>query len=553
MKIILVNLPTGITSDSLIVPLGILSLASFLEKNNHQPIIIDFNLLIKLKKIDINSNFFKKAARLILSYRTPIIGFSCFNNNLPATLLIARECKKINPDIIIILGGPEVSFESKKLLSVFPQIDMIIKGEGEITLLELLNALGNGNIFKDIPGLVFRENNSIVENPDRSLIKNLDSLPLTNYKLLPKHYKYPAGAIEGGRGCPFRCAFCSTSNMWGRCFRLKSPKRLSRELLRASKCFHGSLNYPVAIHHDNLLVDRNSANIFLSILSEHDIAWFCSSRLSTLDEQMIASLKIAGCRNVFIGIETASPKIQKRINKFLNLSRIPNILKTFYKRGLGAVLAYIIGFPFENKRDVNCTLLNALQCKLYNPDAIVRIYSLIPLKGSALYQRYKRKINFRFRRFHCLTPLITKLPEEIRLINKYPRIFPSFFYFQTKAIPPATLEKICSLFNFLTNFFPISTLSILSLLSLTPLQLSATLISFFEKKGIKNWSLSYLLEDQYSIYETVFKKYVESLGSARLNLILKYEYLNRRKGSVAQSQKNISAYLPKGIKQFMQC
>lgn len=525
---VLIFPPSGQPQPAVSLPIGILSLASFLKSNHIQPIIIDFDYLTKFKDFKIDRFFFKRAAKFLMSYNVNILGFSCINNTLPASIIIARECKKINPEVKIILGGPEVSFEGKKLLSTFPELDMIVRGEGELTLLELLNALHNGKELKNILGLAFKEDDKIIENPDRPLIEDLDSLPFLDIKLLPDRHKYHGIAVEGGRGCPYQCAFCCTSKMWRRRFRIKSPQRMANELKYMNKSFGSSARHPIAIHHDNFLVNNKIAKIFLSKLFKGGIIWFCSSRLDHLNTQLIKCLKKAGCRFVFIGIETASLRIQRKIKKIIDLTRLPFLLKAFSKYKLSVVLSYIIGFPSENIDDINQTLLCALKQSLNN--AVIRIYPLIPLKGSLIYLRHKNLIDKRPASFHVMTPPSTGLPEEISLIKKHPLLFPSFYYYRSKIFPQTILYKTCCLFNFLADYFPATTLKILSVFSITPLQLSKFLVETFEKEDI-NWIFPYEL-NFWRCYLPYFNDFIRIKCPDAVRFIYQREISNRHKHSI---------------------
>ena len=296
MRIALVQMPQR--DDEICIPLGILSQASFV-KQYHQPIIIDFNLLLKNKKI--RSSFIKDCAKTILKHRPNAIGLSVMCTTLPAALLVAEECKKIAPQIPIIFGGPEVTFEEEAVLKTFKQVDLIVRGEGEITLLELLNALEKRQPLSDIPGITYRENGGIIRTPDRPFIQDLDRLPYPDYSLLPHLEKYETGNIEAGRGCPFNCTFCSTCKMWKRHFRMKSSKRLIKEMLQQKKIFRERKDLHIPITHDNFLASKKAANKFLSQIKHKKIEWSCLSRLEPLGEALIAKLKKAGCSDIYIG------------------------------------------------------------------------------------------------------------------------------------------------------------------------------------------------------------------------------------------------------------
>ncbi|MHC4181880.1 MAG: B12-binding domain-containing radical SAM protein [Planctomycetota bacterium] len=464
---------------SLSVPVGILSLASCIKPYGYDPIIIDFNIHV----VHPTPNFFRESAEKILSYDPQVLGFTVMCNTFPSTLLIAEECKKMAPDIPIIFGGPEVSFEEVAVLETFKQVDIIVRGEGEITLGELLKALGGKESFSDIQGITYRKNGEIIRNPDRPFIKNLDDLPFLDFSLLSGVEGYDSWNVEAGRGCPFSCTFCSTCKMWKRNFRMKSPQRLVQEIRQAHHVFKKNENSYINLTHDHFLASRKRADEFLSLISRENIAWTCSSRFDALDEALIKKLKQAGCQAIFLGIETGSPEMQKKIKKNLPLQKLPHVFKLIRENEIAATLSFIIGFPDETVAQINQTLLAALNARIASPSFTIDIFLFTFKKGSELYGNVKNE--FEHVKFwdQGVSPLVTDLPVERSLIENNHHIFSSFFFIENKEISLKTLQKIRFFFKFLINFFPHATSILLDVCSLTPLQLSQRIIHFFEEEN----------------------------------------------------------------------
>lgn len=459
------------------LPQGLLSLASYIKPFGYLPTIIDLDIYINAEQ-KYPPDYFRQAAEKILSYHPEILGFNVMCNNLPIALLIAAECKKLAPRLPIIFGGPEVNFEEVELLEVFKQVDIVVRGEGEKTLLELLKALEEEKSLSDILGITYRENNKIVRNPDRPFIKNLDDLPLLDYSLLPGLENYRGKAkVEAGRGCPFQCTFCSSCKMWRRNFRMKTPQRLVREIKRAHKVFKKGKNSGVSLTHDNFLASRRFAEEFLFLIGEENIKWGCSSRLDALDESLIKKLKRAGCQAIFLGIETGSSEMQKKLKKNLSLDRLPHILKLLMENKIKATLSFIIGFPNETESQINQTLLMALNSKKYNPALDIQLHYFTLLKGSELYAKGK----FRAAEFSVtdISPLIAALPAEDILIKQYPHIFSSFYCMQDSGVPPGLLHRVQISFRFMIEFFHRTTSLLLDALTLTPFQFSQKIVCFF--------------------------------------------------------------------------
>lgn len=465
------------------LPLGLVALASSIKEDGYEPIFIDLYLFSVLNR-DL-SDFFQQMAEEILRHKPDILGFSVMCNTLPVALLIAEECKKLAPQIPIIFGGPEASFNEVELLEAFRQVDIVVRGEGEITLKEVLQALENKRPLANVLGITFRENNHVVKNQDRPYIKDLDQLPFFDFSLLP-HLKMYKGGIEAGRGCPFSCTFCSTCRMWQRRFRIKSPQRIVKEMKQVSRIFKNSF---VAVSHDHLLASRKFADEFLFLLAKEELGWESFSRLDALDEDLIKKLKQSGCRHLYLGIETGSVEMQKEIKKKVPLEKLPQVLKLLSQNEIKTTVSFILGFPNETESQINQTLLLALNSKLQYPFVEIQLFLFTFLKGSDLYAKVKDKFSRYEFQETPYSSLATDSSAELDLIKKYPHIFPSFHYIGNQGIQPKILQKLTFLFLFLTRSYTSPILSLLQHLSVSPFQLGQKIISFFDAEGV-DWSPS---------------------------------------------------------------
>jgi radical SAM superfamily enzyme YgiQ (UPF0313 family) len=495
------------------VPLGLLCLAAFIKPFGYNPIIINVNSLFKKSK-GRTYRFFRQAAEEILKIHPEAIGFSVMCGTLPAALLIAKECKKMAPHIPVIFGGPEVSFDEFEVIKTFKQIDIIVRGEGEITLLETLRALENKKSLSDILGITYRESNHIIRNLDRPFVKDLDTLPQLDFSLLSNLNSYHMVPVEAGRGCPFNCAFCATCKMWKRNYRVKSPPRLVQELKYVYSLSNKDPNkyHSIGLVHDNFLASRKAVENFLDKVTGQGLTWFCNSRLDVLDEDLIKRLKRAGCRGLFLGIESASPEIQQKIKKNVPLSKLPQVVELLCKNDMLATLSFIIGFPGENRGQINRTLHLALKSKLYSFSPNVQIHLFTYIKGSEFYSLTKRRlIKGGFRQTN-LSPLLTTYPDEEALIRKYPNLFPSFYYLKNEPLDPIFLLRICVLFKFIAQSFPLTTLLILDSHSTTPLKLGEKIISSFNAQKI-NWTFFSNDEAAFRHYLPFLKRFIRTFSS----------------------------------------
>src|SRR5215472_11262265 len=196
-------------------PLGVLSLAAVLEERGLHPEVVDFN---------------RFAASYFRDRQFDFVGFSSVCSSYPVTLRIACEVKRRQPYSIVAFGGPQASAVDVATLEAYAPIDLVVRGEAEETLPQLLEALDQGGLLDDIPGITFQHDGKIVRNPDAAGITDLDTLPFPAFHLLPDMETCRFMPLELGRGCPFSCTFCSTNDFFRRRFRLKSPARMLEEM-----------------------------------------------------------------------------------------------------------------------------------------------------------------------------------------------------------------------------------------------------------------------------------------------------------------------------------
>lgn len=285
------------------------------------------------------------------------------------TLRIASLVKERNSSIYVILGGPHPSVCARETLTFAPYIDCIASGEGECTVIPLFNSLLRDQGHLDnIPGLYYRVGSDVRFNNIPNPVFDINLLPYWDEKLyftrLPdetyasRSYFMP---IDVGRGCPFSCTYCTSSTFWKRNYRLKSPDRIIEEIIYFRKKY-GIRSFRFS--HDAFTVNKNLVSeICDRIINEKlDIVWVCTSRIDCITEDLILKMKLAGMIRIELGVESGSARIQKLINKKLNLTRVRHVVKFLLSEGIDVVLFFMFGFPQEEEDDLSDTL--ALQLDL---------------------------------------------------------------------------------------------------------------------------------------------------------------------------------------------
>jgi radical SAM superfamily enzyme YgiQ (UPF0313 family) len=371
------------------------------------------------------------------------VGFSTLCNTLPRSLSLARSLKSKAPHLPIILGGPEASARAQDLVDTYPFIDAIAVGEVESTMGDLVTALRTG-VPRSQPGMIFQDDwrvASTAPDTDASVapLVDLDAAEPIDYATYPQSSFSQSIPIEVGRGCPFNCSFCSTNGFFSRRFRLKSPERIISEVAALVRDRH--------VGHFDFIHDMFTTNRKLVvkvcqglIQSRLGVTWGCSARTDRVDEELLTQMMRAGCTDIYFGLETGSPRIQKLIRKNLNLDDAMAKLRLASNLGIRVTTSLIIGFPQEQESDLADTLDLALRLRQWRPRlGSVQVHLLAPLAGTDLTTAHFGEL--RYDGHIAGATSVNYLTEwEEREIRKQPTLFSSFYYCPNTAIARATYK-----------------------------------------------------------------------------------------------------------------
>lgn len=281
------------------------------------------------------------------------------------SLRIANEIKRVNKNIIVVFGGPQSSATAEETMKTFSCVDFVCTGEGENTVVPFFSELlrNDSSDLSAIPGLCYRRGSDIVKNTQDIPLCNLDELPHWSDQLIdwdPKeeediHSKSYLMPIDAGRGCPYSCTFCSTSNFWRRTYRLKSAQRIVDDILYYRNKY-GITSFMFS--HDAFTSNKKLVSeVCDKIIDENiDITWSCSTRIDCLTEELVLKMVQAGLKGINVGVETGSPRMQKVINKRLNLDYAKKMILFLQEKKLSVGLYFMYGFPEETEEDLNQTL-----------------------------------------------------------------------------------------------------------------------------------------------------------------------------------------------------
>ena len=370
--------------ETYVPPFSVLALAYWLKKHG----VADIHVYDQ--RVESKSRFLSLLRKCSVK---PIIGFSTMTGpQIAYSLELARKAREQCPESHIVFGGVHPSFTPKTTVSN-PLIDIVVRGEGEQTLLEVVRRLENGGIedLKKVKGLTFKQNEKIFSTPDRTPIPrhSFDETGfLWNYDLLERYIDISEGerwfSFMTSRGCPYRCAFCYNSGFWHRVWRGWSVERTIEEIKKISS--HVKFDV-INFFDDNFFPDTKRATQILQGLKDLNISGWSSGGIRTnqFNRRLGKIFKETGCRQVYIGAESASQKMLDYLKKDIKVEDILESAKICREFGLHLYLSFMVGLPTQTREDVFETLDMIDRVKQIQPNSAIAIAIYLPLPGGELY------------------------------------------------------------------------------------------------------------------------------------------------------------------------
>jgi len=353
-------------------PLGLLLLAAILEQEGHEAHVVDLNLFVKSGEFkpdrSARTQFMRRLPRR--SKQIDLLGLTTWSYNFGITMELVEEFRRKHPQVPVVLGGPHVTFVDEQVLERFASVDYVLRDEGDRTFPQLLRALSHPNPPEKlalIPGLTWRKGGEVVRNPSGGVVEDLDALPFPAYHLVePRDYLVlnTVLPIEAGRGCPYNCNFCSTTNMFQRKYRVKSAPRLVDEIEWAIQAT-GSNRFELL--HDNLVAKKAYVLELCEEIRRRnvDVDWSCTSRTDNLTEELAEAMFLAGCSSIFFGIESLSAERQAWTGKKLKPAKVREAIELTARQHITPSTGIIIGFPDESDEELNETVLTAARWRAH--------------------------------------------------------------------------------------------------------------------------------------------------------------------------------------------
>ena len=437
MRVLFVEPPKDywfVMGEYLPPPYGILQLAAYLEREveNVEIEVLDCNA----KQMD-----WKGLENRIQSLNPDIVASSALATcNTYVAVRTLETAKRVNPDSLTVAGGQHFTATAQESLETYPEVDVIVRGEGEQTLTELVKRADKRSSLSQIKGISFRHEGKILHNPQRHLIKNLDALPYPGYHFVEDvvhkyHFtamagpKTPYALVEGSRGCPHRCTFCTQWGHWQGEWRTKSPKRIAEEI---EFCYQNYGSRFIWLTDDNFSLGKRASDLAEEIIRRgisDDLMWFLQVRCDDVvkHHDLLPKMRKSGLRWVLLGVESPSQSTLETFNKGITPEDTKTAVKLLQENDIFAQAMFIIG-----ERKDTAESIASLREFVNDLDPDFAIFALLtPFPGTEVFEEAKRNgwiEDFTWAHYdmvHAIMPTETLSREEVQ--KELYRCYRSFY------------------------------------------------------------------------------------------------------------------------------
>lgn len=354
-------------------PLGISYMAAVLENHGFDVKILDA-LALDMTWKDLENS--------IRKISPDIIAITALTPTINQAMKTAEIAKNTCPQSIIVMGGYHPTFNYERILET-GQVDVVIRGEGEYTMLELVETLNKGGDISKVKGIAFDK----TVTPTRPYIKDLDSLPFPARHLLPMdHYKLfnmdtKMATIVSSRGCPMQCSFCASASLHGDKMRLRSVTNVVDEM---EHLINEHNVETIAFMDDTFTLNKRRVEGICNEIKNRELKvfWGCTARVDSLSSDILRKMRESGCIAIFMGVESADQQILDDINKKTDLNKIINAFQISRKEKIRTIASVVLGMPGDTKNSIQKTVKFVKELK-----PSYAIFSLAtPYPGTRFYQ-----------------------------------------------------------------------------------------------------------------------------------------------------------------------
>jgi hypothetical protein len=422
------------------VPLELLSVMAVAEQAGVTSKLFDVNQLLEEGRLQVEPGIWQRAAELAAQEDPALVVMETWTGTLHHTVLLLRALRPLLPTLPVIFLGAGTSALAEEMLTSAPELDGVIRGEGEPAMAVLARGLSGTGFTTPLnrrlpkaPGLVRRTIHGI-ESAELAFVEDLDALPRPAFH---RSFLRPGDSIslESGRGCEIGCSFCALAGHWSRRYRPRLPERLAEEMLDMASRYPGStldLTQDVRFFTDPDRVMRLCRHL---TAQPNRPRWSCHARIDAIGADELAAMAEAGCRGILFGVETGCQAMQARIGKNVNLSRLMPTLALAKRFGIETRATFMVGFPEEDASSLGKTARAILDARRAGAaDTSVQVLRT-PL-GSRLFEAFSDKLAF-----EPLLGVASAGDSEARsLIASNPRLYSASYWVPTRVVSrPALL------------------------------------------------------------------------------------------------------------------
>ena len=390
MDICLVSPPSCAVST--FVPIALMGLAAWLEERNIRSEIIDikrdqFRKLTRQDKQQITGEIVQHLARASPLY----VGLTAYTSDFWDVIELAVEIKKSTPAKVVV-GGIHAMIQPRDFLFEGSPVDVVVVGEGEETLTDLIETDSCGGMLDNMRGILFRRGKQIIQNEGRPQFSDLSALPMPAYhKVDMRYYLQPnrtllrllvlSGVhIMTSRGCPYQCTFCSNRN---RRVRYRPIEKVIEELHYLKENYGLESFY---IQDDTFSIKKDRVYQFLNEMKSRklELIWGAETRVNLVDRQMLKAMRQSGCLQLDFGVESGSQAALDRMKKQITVEQIQETFQACRELGIRTFANYMFNTPGETEEDVELTfkMMKSLRA------AVGAVMLCTPLPGSKIYEDY---------------------------------------------------------------------------------------------------------------------------------------------------------------------
>jgi len=409
--------------QAVFIPLGISYMTAVLEQNGYEVDVVDCQVSRTSQK-ELEDKF--------RSLNPDIVGTTAATVTYFPALRILKAAKAALPNCVTIIGGPHVTVLDERTFTESSDVDIVVRGEGEQTMLQLAGLVSEGKIrnLSEVAGITFKKNGQVHRTPNRPFLENIDALPYPAHK----HFDVSRYRINGklympiitSRGCPFNCAFCLASEMCGKGFRARRPSKVVDELEWLRDTFGAGA---FAFYDDTFTFDLKRAIAICDEMKarKFDLPWDCRTRVDKVSKELFTKLRSTNCQLIHFGVESGSQQMLNTMRKGTTVEQNANAIKLAKESDVLVAISLVIGYPGETPEMLQQTIDFIHETK---PD-YVYMCEAVPYPGTRLYDYVKElglELSENWNQYHEQTQVFknTVLPLE-KLEQAKKALYDSFF------------------------------------------------------------------------------------------------------------------------------